>query len=134
MFLIRNPRRQVDIKGREMSGSLYAEEVCTEYVPTPHWYEDGDTIFDTGFAAALGNGEETEKMSKSLFTIESTELKTVGVTAKDGRKYVLAANFTDEDKILTADMLGVSAVKNIATGMTETKIPIAPGEAVLLQI
>jgi len=134
MLLIRNPRRQVDIKGREMSGSLYAEEVCTEYVPTPHWYEDGDTIFDTEFAAALGNGEETEKMSKSLFTIESTELKTVGVTAKDGRKYVLAANFTEEGKIFTADMLGVSEVKNIATGMNETKIQIAPGEAVLLQI
>ncbi len=134
MLLIRNPRRQVDIKGREMSGSLYAEEVCTEYVPTPRWYEDGDTIFDTEFAAALGNGEETEKMSKSLFTIESTEFKTVGVAAKDGRKYVLAANFNEEGKIFTADMLGVSAVKNIATGMTETKIPIAPGEAVLLQI
>ncbi|MBQ6846262.1 MAG: hypothetical protein IJO61_03950 [Oscillospiraceae bacterium] len=128
MMLVRNPRRQVDIKGKDMTGSLYAEEVCTEYVSTPRWYEDGDRIFDTGFAASLGSSEETEKMSKSLFSLENTELHTIGITAKDGRKYVLVANFTDEDKIFEM------SAKDVSTGMTVTNTRLASGKATLLEI
>ena len=128
MMLVRNPRRQVDIKGREMSGSLYVEEVCSEYVSTPRWYEDGDVIFNNGFAVSLGNREETEKLSESLFALENTELHTVGVTAKDGKKYVLVANFTDEDRVLE-----ISA-KDVFKGTTGKDFLVEAGKAVLLQI
>ena len=128
MLLIRNPRRQVDIRGKDMSGSLYAEEVCNKYVSTPRWYDGGDIIFTTGFAATLGTSEETAELAKTLFSLEATKLKAVGVTAKDGKKYLLAANFTDEDITLE------SSAKDVLTGKDVTKINIASGKAVLLQI
>ena len=129
LTLIRRGRRQVEIKGRPKSGTLYCEEITSSYKKEVAWHDRGEVLVDTSFAIALGGAEETEKMYSSLFTLGLDGLKSVGVEAKNGKKYALVANFSDTETV--ADLGNAKdAVKDTSIG----RVTLAPGEAVLVEL
>jgi len=117
LTLVRSGKRQVDIKGRSDSGTLYAEEICAPYSAAAQWHDRGEVLIDTAFAMTLGRPEATQALDASLTRPELPGFKTVSAVGRDGKRYVLAANFTQEAQML--HLAGKDAA-------------VAPGEAMLV--
>jgi len=114
LTLVRRGYRQVEIKGRENSGTLYTEEICSPYKKEYKWVNRGEELLDTGFAMTLGNADDTMKLSRSLISPEAEGFKSIGCIGKDGKTYVMFANFTDEDHVLDVSALGLGDAEPIA--------------------
>lgn len=134
MTLLRRGKRQIDIVGRENSGTLYCEEVCTDYSDKHRWVSRDDIIFDTGVAVGVQSAEETEKMARSLFSYEIAGVKSVGVQGADGKTYVLLLNIGKSEVILSADALGAKAVTDVVSGAACENIALEVGEAALVSL
>jgi len=132
LMLVRSGRRQVDIKDRENSGSLYTEEICAQYANVPRWYDKGAEMIDLGFAMGIGDGKATKQLAASLISPQFAGLKTVGAEGKDGALYILAANFTGEPK--TADFSVLGKIENVAEHTHQTEITLEAGQAILLRV
>lgn len=132
MTLVRSGERQVMLKGRDNSGTLYAEEICAPYISKPQWFNRGDTIIDVGFAMSLGDSASTNQMKDRLIYPCLTKLKAVGVTAKDGKTYALVANMSPEDRAFDPDELDMGSAANVANGEIATSCVLKAGEAILL--
>lgn len=134
LSLLRRGKRQIDIKDRINSGTLYAEEICSDCCDKHHWVSRGDILFDTGFAVATQNAEETVKMSETLTSYEIEGVKTVGVIGDDGKRYVLALNVTDEAVEILPSTLGAKSITPVDSGVACEKITVESGAAVLVSI
>ena len=132
LTLVRSGRRQVDIKDRENSGSLYTEEICAQYANVPRWYDKGVELIDLGFAMAIGDDKATKQLAASLISPRFAGLKTVGAEGKDGALYILAANFTEEPK--TADFSTLGKIENVENHTALTEMTLEAGQAVLLRV
>ncbi len=129
LTLVRSGERQIDIKLRENSGTLYAEEICAPYEKAYKWVDRNTVLIDTGFALSLGTAEDTQKLNTSLTAPELGNVKAIGVTGKDGKNYLLLANFTDSEQ--TVNLQHFNAL-NLANGKKAETICFKPNEAVLL--
>ena len=105
LTIVRSGVRQVEILGRENSGTLYAEEICAPYRTRRRWYDRNEELLDAGFAMILGSAADTERLADSLFTLDAEGLFTVGAQGRDGRQYLLIANFEEADHALDTDAL-----------------------------
>jgi hypothetical protein len=132
LSLLRRGKRQIDIVGRENSGTLYAEEICSDYSREHRWVSRGEVLFDTGFAVCVQSAEETVKMSKSLFSPGIENIKTVGVTAADGKRYILALNPSCETVEFSASAVGSKLLVNATNGKACENISLKCGMAVLV--
>lgn len=100
LTLVRKGERQVEIKGREHSGTLYAEEICAHYRKEYRWIDRNTQILDTGFAITLGDTDATKQLSDSLIAPEISGFRTVSVMAADGKRYVLAFNISERELVI----------------------------------
>lgn len=132
LTLVRSGERQVVIKGRENSGTLYAEEICSPYISRPQWYDRDETLIDVGFAVSLGDHNATLKMKESLIEPKLFGLRAIGVTAKDGKKYILVANFDSCERSFDSKALDLGECVNVATGEKADICLLEAGAAVLL--
>jgi hypothetical protein len=133
LTLVRRGKRQIGIKGRQNSGVLYCEEVCSEYREKPYWTERGAVIFDTGFAAKVGNAEETRAMNDSVFSLNITEeIKGIGAVGADGKKYLLLANFNNNERKIDLKKLELRNVFNVKDGTRVESFVLKSCEAMLL--
>lgn len=134
MTLVRRGKRQVNIKGRPDSGTIYCEEICSSFRSDRFWADRGMVLVDTGFAVSLGNSEETKKMSESLFTLESDKVKSIGVVGKDGATYILVANFGDEEAQVDLSMFAGKEIFDVASSKAITCLKLFANESVLLKV
>ncbi|MBQ2955430.1 MAG: hypothetical protein IJE08_03115 [Clostridia bacterium] len=132
LSIVRMGERQVEIKGRENSATLYAEEICAPFSMRRRWYDRGENLLKAGFAMTLGGPEDVKAMADTLFEPELPGLRAVGVTGRDGKKYVLAANFGKDDCALCECSLNMGEMTDLRTGAAAGEIALKPGEAVLL--
>ena len=133
LSIVRAGERQVEIKGRENSATLYAEEICSPYSARCRWYDRGENLLDAGFAMTLGDEQAIREMAESMFAPELPGLKTVGAAGRDGRKYVLIANFGKEARTVRADELRLGALTDLRTNEKIAELALESGEAVLLR-
>ena len=134
LTLVRKGYRQVEIKFRENSGTLYTEEICAPYSREYKWVDRGSVLIDTGFALSLGDAEETRNLQTSLFSCDTEYFKTVGVTGKDGKRYLLAYNYTGEAQVLSAAAFEQDTVYDVANACAVQSVEVKAGEAVLLSL
>ncbi len=106
LTIVRGGFRQVEIKGRENSGTLYAEEICAPCSTRRRWYSRGEEILKAGFAMGLGTAEDTERLAASLFALRDEGLCSVGAVGADGKTWLLAANFGDGERVFSPGLLG----------------------------
>ena len=130
--IVRVGERQVEIKGRENSATLYAEEICAPFSTRCRWYDRGENLLDVGFAMTLGNEQAIRDMADSLTAPELDGLKAIGATGKDGRRYVLVANFGAETRIADLKKLNMDTTIDLRTGTALEELRLEGGEAVLL--
>ena len=132
LTIVRAGERQVKIKGRENSGTLYAEEVCSAFSTRKRWHNRGDELLNTSFAMTLGNVEATKALHQSLCTPKTgSSLHAVSVCGRDKRRYVMFANFGDEPVSFDpADLMQGQRVELSATSHSRTGM-LAKDEAVL---
>ena len=95
LTIVRPGRRQVEILGRENSGTLYAEEICAPYSTKRRFYDRNETLIDVGFGMTLGDACATRALSDSLATSRKGDLFAITATGQDGRRYTMLANFGD---------------------------------------
>lgn len=134
LSIVRVGERQVEIKGRENSATLYAEEICSPFSTRCRWYDRGENLLDVSFAMTLGGAEDIREMAGSLFAPELPGLKAVGVIGRDGKKYVLIANFGAQNCSFKADCLGLGSLVDLRTGETAGDLMLACGESALLAV
>ena len=134
LTLLRRGKRQIDIVGRKDSGTLYCEEICSDYSNQHHWVSRGDILFDTGFAVGVQSTEETAKMSESLFTCNIDGIKNVGVRASDGKTYILALNVGEAEAIIFAKELGAKSLLDVSDGEACEFVSLKAGTAVLISV
>ena len=132
LTLVRKGYRQVEIKWRENSGTLYTEEICAPYSREYKWVDRDSVLIDTGFALALGDAAHTKKMNDSLFACDTEHFKTVGVTANDGKVYVLAYNYTEETHTLDTKALCAGTAYDVGNACEVQSVEVKAGEAVLI--
>ena len=134
LTVVRNGRRQVEIKWRGIdSSTLYAEEICSPYSIKRRWYDRGENLIDTGFAMTLGCEHCTKKLSESLFAPKlEGKLRAIGVKAKDGKTYVMIANFDEEAKTVDPAALGLGAMTDVVRGADAQPVTLAQDETLLL--
>lgn len=109
LTLVRRGYRQVEIKDRERSGTLYAEEICAPYHKEYRWVERNEELLDTGFAISLGDIAETRRLYDSLEYREENGLRLLSVIGRDGKRYTLTADFTSSSAPFEADLLSQSS-------------------------
>jgi len=132
LTIVRSGKRQVEIKGRENSGTLYAEEICAPYQIKKRWYDRGEEILDARFVLGLGDQKYTKETAESLFTADLEGLYSLGVTGKDGKQYLLVANFDETDKIFKPDCLNKKSVTCIDGKELTAEYPLHSDDAILL--
>lgn len=132
LTLVRSGKRQVEIRGREDSATLYAEEICDTYSITRQWCDRHDVLIDSAFAMTLGDAEETKKLQENLVSYDLDGIKAVGSKGKDGKMYVLVANFTEEEKGFNPDMLSLGKGFDVAKNATAAECVLKSKEAMLL--
>lgn len=86
-------------------------------------------MIDTGFALSLGTAEDTQKLNASLNAPELGNIKAIGATGKDGKSYLLLANFTEDEQSI--DVRHLNAI-NVVSNKKAKNLCIKPNEAVLL--
>ena len=134
LTLVRRGERQVKIKDRENSGTLYAEEICAPYQKEYRWADRDTEIINTGFALHLGGAEETKRLWTSLQFSGAAEVKSISIRGKNGVRYLLAANFAQAEAIFDPAALGIAGGRDLASGTAAEKRLLQPGEALLLAI
>lgn len=137
LTIVRTGRRQVEIKGRESaakdSATLYAEEICAPYSIKRRWYDRGENLIDVGFAMTLGCQHCTKALSNSLFAPKMEgKLRVIGVKGKDGKTYVLIANFGADAQTVDPAALGLGAMTDVVRGADAQAVTLAQDEALLL--
>jgi len=97
LTIVRAGERQVKIKGRENSGTLYAEEVCSTFSTRKRWYNRGDELMNASFAMTLGTDAATKALQQTLCDLPTkNNLHAISVCGQDKRRYVMIANFGNE--------------------------------------
>ena len=131
LTIVRSGVRQVEIKGRENSGTLYAEEICAPFQTRKRWYDRNEELLNAAFAMTLGSAEDTERLTNSLFTLNAEGLFTVGAQGKDGREYLLIANFDEVDHTLNLDTLCGKQAYDAEGKRLAQETALRPDEAIL---
>lgn len=132
LTLVREGKRQIDIKDRENSGTLYGEEICAPFSREYQWIDRETEILNVGFAMSLGDFNETKRLSKSLIYPQTEGISAVGAVAKDNHIYYLLANFTDNDTVIDISDLHTGIATNVVTKEKVEQIIIKTNEAVLI--
>ena len=132
LTLVRRGKRQIEIVGRRDSGTLYCEEICSDYHKEYRWADRGAELLDSRFAMSLGDISDTKKLYEGLFAFDLKGLKAVGVTAGNSKKYVLLANFTDKAIDIDCDELKLGAATDAVTNKTVTSLSLDPLGSALL--
>lgn len=132
LTLVRSGRRQVEMKDKAGSATLYAEELCTPYISHPRWFDRGETLIDVGFAMTLGNEDATKALCESLTSPQLPGLKAVSAVGKDGKRYVLVANLSAASCAFDPDALSLGETVDVATGKKAVAGVLKAGEATLL--
>lgn len=128
LTLVRRAGRQVMIRNRPDSATLYAEEICAPFVNECQWLDRGTVVVDTAFAMNIGNKEKTRIMHDQFFTDDTDGVRMVGVRAADKNVYVLVANISEAKK-----QVDVECAYNVVTGEQISKVTLLPKQAVLLR-
>lgn len=135
LTIVRPGKRQVEIKGREDSATLYAEEVCAPYSIRRRWYDRGENLIDVGYAMTLGCRHCTRALSDSLFAPKlAGKLRAIGAKGKDGKIYVLIANFGAQSQAFDPAALGLGEMEDVARGTQAQAVTLAQDEALLLRV
>ena len=133
MTLIRRKRRQIDIKGRPESGTLYCEEVTSSFRDGGFWVDRGEVLVDTGFCVSLGGEPEIKKMNESLIRISEGGIKGVLVIS-DGVRYLLLMNVSDKDETVKLSAYGIEEARELSLGEATSELALSPGEAKLVKV
>ena len=132
LTLVREGQRQVTIKNRENSGTLYAEEICAPFCREYQWIDRDTEILNVGFVLSLGNANETKRLSESLMYPEVKGISAIGVVACDNRTYFLLANFGSEDVTVHAADLYPGTATDLITNKPVDYITIQANKAALI--
>ena len=106
--------------------------MCSTVSTRCRWYDRGENLLKTGYAMTVGTAEETKALADTLFAPEIEGVSALGVTGKDGKKYVLLANFGAKECVVDAAQLNIGEVKDLRTGEPAGKITLGEDEAVVL--
>ena len=102
--IYRPAQRQISLLNKPKMSSLYADEICSEFKAENALVSAHETVIDTGAVLMIGiNARKTQRMSKQQRFKSITSIlgiRAVDVTGIDGKKYLLIANFSQEDKVL----------------------------------
>ncbi len=124
-------RRQIMIKGRPDSGTLYAEEICTPDIIRRRWFDKDEVLLDVGFAMRPADHTDTEALSETLLTqLEGVgaNVRVLSVSGKDGKHYALLLNVGDAPESLAA-CGQLQAISGLDLPQT-----LAPGMAALAEV
>lgn len=108
--------------------TLHIEQLCWPLIQGPQKFESGEMILDAGWLC-LSSVSSAETQAAAEATAQAQidtgciDVRAVRITGQDGQSYVFAANFSEEEVTLSADVLGLSA-----------PLPLAPGEAKLTAV
>lgn len=140
LTLCRPSRRQIGLKHRHQSdtlGMLYADEICSPYWDTMRAVPPDTVLVDTGFAVLAGAGpQETHKLAEeggcAAVAVEGAAeaVRTVLVKGADGRRYLLTANFGEEEVCPAVRLSGQPAIllRDLAAS---SEIPVSGGSFTL---
>ena len=132
LTIVRPGRRQVEILGRENSGTLYAEEICAPYSTKRRFYDRNETLIDVGFGMTLGDACATRALSDSLATNRKGDLFAITATGQDGRRYTMLANFGENAMEIDLDAWKLGAVGPYGEKAAHRKFALSNDEAVLI--
>ena len=131
LTLVRRAKRQIEIKGRRDGGTLYCEEINTQFFGEHRWLNRGDTVYDVAFAASLGDADKTKALYDSLASYSNDGVRTVSAIGKDGVLYALSANFTADAKCISLKELGLKDAIDLESCKDLSEIELAPNEAIV---
>lgn len=132
--------RQIGIKFKEAAGGmLYADEICAQVSKELQSHEKGDIIADIGFAIRICNAEKTQEMTQGNEVVNDRDFRSVKIPGEDGKTYIFAANFGEDECEATYPMETPGQAKELTSAKEasfekELKIQCAPGSCKLLQI
>ena len=81
-------------------GMLHCDEVTLGHQTKPRWYAKGESIYDFA-AAVVCLGQDRPDVKVRRLPITGKDARAVGVTACDGKEYLVAANFSDASSVFT---------------------------------
>ena len=117
--------RQVDIRFKPGTGTLYCDVIASPAVIQNHWTQRGDVLIDTGFAVQVGTGRETSDLSRSMRRwcgLEQQGLLSISAKGADGIRYTLLMSVCEHPLSLPGGLAFVG----------EERAILQTGEAVLL--
>lgn len=134
--LLRPGRRQIPLinQGRDTrddNGNLYCDELLSVYREGNRWYDRGELIYTTAFAAAVGSAQQIKALCDSLTVPPLPEgVQGIAATGRDGQRYLLICNLSAKE--CTAASKGW---KELSTGKAAGETAaLLPGQAALFQI
>ncbi len=122
LTLVRRAGRQVVIRNRPNSATLYAEEICAPFVDECQWIDRGTVVVDTAFAMNIGTKQDTHRLKSDFFTKDTDAIRMVGVNG-----FTLVANVSD-----TETQIEINGY-DLASGQKVSKLTLSPNQAVLLR-
>ena len=106
----------------EHYGTLLTNDIVASFSDEHLWFNPGDEIYRTAFALNIGDENETKELAKAIEKVDTGSLVSLKVPGKDGKNYVLAVNFGEQNEIAE-----IPAGFAVLAGEKE----LAPGAAVL---
>ena len=134
MSLVRRGKRQIDIRGRQDSGTLYCEEIASHLHLEPFWADRHAVLSEVGFAVSLTDVGGIRKMSESLYEISDGDIRGVGVVGGDGVEYLLLYNLADVGTEAVGFSVGGAMLHCLSESESGKEITISAKEAKLYKI
>jgi hypothetical protein len=123
LSVYRPGHRQIGIKGKpEGGGMLYTDEICAPCRIDTHSVNPGTVLYDVGCVLlAAATAVETKKRValNSYVRIDTgagSLVRLVSARGRDGKTYLLAANFDVRAMEVALDLPGAASIKNVADG------------------
>jgi hypothetical protein len=139
--LNRPEKRNIQVFGKPLLTSLYCDEICCSLESEAKLHIAGEKMYDTGFVLRLGNDAaeyQTETPPKQLDC--GKDCRGVIVAGADGRKYLLLANFGEDDQNISIDTRGFSELSGVSEKLViggrdgKFDLSLAAGQALLFEV
>ncbi len=134
LTIYRPAERQIKIKHQPLLSSLYADEVCSVFKAEKNIEPPNKVLIDTGAVLMTGiNAAETQKLNEqqSWQKIDmGVGIRAIAVTDANNQKYLLIANFTEEEK--SVDLTIFPSIQQLLS-LSSTRLSLKPFTAQLLK-
>ena len=110
LTVLRPPYRQIGLTKSEWiyydRGFLHTDIIAMPAIERPSWFENKEIVYDIGAAVLCDGGFDGGRNMEKLEFAEYPRVRAVRVEGADRKLYTFAANFGEEDAILTLEGIG----------------------------